>query len=328
MNTRRKLVIALGGSALAAPFGLLAQPANKPVVVGVLRSADQRTSQPRVDALKQGLQKLGYIEGKNLSLHLRFSDGKAERLAALADELVQLKVDVIVAGDTPSVRALQRATTIIPIIIGTAVDPVGSGLIASLARPGGNTTGLSNMSNDISPKRLEMLMTLIPKISRVAVLLDLANSATRAELASLEEVNKRVRLNLLPLDAKTPEEIERAFTTMVRQRVGGAIVANHAFFTQQRDQIAALALKNRIPTIGAIPETVEAGLLISYGADPNENFFRAATYVDKIMKGAKPGDLPVEQPTILELAVNMKTAKALGIKIPNSILVLATKVIE
>jgi len=184
------------------------------------------------------------------------------------------------------------------------------------------------MSSDISPKRLEMLVTLVPKLSRVAVLLNSSNPATRAELKSLEEANKRAGLKLLALEAETPEQIERAFATMVKQRVGSVVIPNDPFFGQQKNQIAELALKNRIPSLGADARYADAGSLVSYGQSIRENFRRAATYVDKILKGAKPADLPVEQPTTIELVINMKTAKALGIKIPNSILPLADRVIE
>jgi putative ABC transport system substrate-binding protein len=328
VNNRRKLLVALGGSALLAPFGSFAQQARKSVVVGVLRYGDQPSGQLYVTAFKQGLQELGYIEGRNLALELRYAEGKAERLAVLAEELVRLNVDVILTGDTPSTLAAQRATRVIPIVIGSATDPVGSGLVASLAHPGGNTTGFSNMTSDISPKRLEMLIALIPGLSRVAVLLDPKNPATRLELKSLEEANQRVGLRLLALRVETPEQIERAFAAMVKQRAQGVIVTSNSFFTQQRYQIAGLALKHRIPSLCGNSRFADAGLLVSYGEDSTENYRRAATYVDKIVKGTKPADLPVEQPMTIELVINMKTARAIGIKVPKSILLHANRVIE
>jgi putative ABC transport system substrate-binding protein len=328
VTNRRKLLIALGGSALLAPFGSFAQQARKSVVVGVLRYGDQPSGQLYVAVFKQGLQELGYIEGRNLALELRYAEGKAERLAVLAEELVRLKVDVILTGDTPSTLAAQRATRAIPIVIGSATDPVGSGLVASLAHPGGNTTGFSNMTSDISPKRLEMLIALIPGLSRVAVLLDPKNPATRLELKSLEEANQRVGLKLLALKVETPEQIERAFAAMVKQRAQGVIVTSNSFFTQQRYQIAGLALKHRIPSLCGNSRFADAGLLVSYGEDSTENYRRAATYVDKIVKGTKPADLPVEQPMTIELVINMKTARAIGIKVPKSILLHANRVIE
>ncbi len=328
MISRRKLLVALGGSALLASFRSFGQQARKSVVVGVLRYADQSSSQPYVAAFKQGLQELGYFEGRNLTLHLRFAEGKAERLVVLAEELVQLRVDVLLTGDTPSARTAQRATRVIPIVMGSTTDPVGTGLVASLAHPGGNITGLSNMSSDISPKRLEMLIALVPRLSRVAVLLNPTNPATRLELKSLEEANKSTGLKLLALQAETPEQIERAFTAMVKQRAQGVVMTNDALFTQERYQIAELALKRRIPSLCGVSRYADAGILLSYGQNIEENFRRAAVYVDKIIKGAKPADLPIEQPTKIELVVNMKTAKALGITIPQSILVRADKVIE
>ncbi len=329
MNKRRQIVLALGAGALTMPLASFAQQLKKSVVIGVLRYGDRPSSEAYVAEFKQGLREVGYIEGKNLTLHLRFADGKSERLAVLADELVQLKPDVILAMDTPSTRAAQRATSVTPIVIGTSTDPVASRLVSSLAHPGGNTTGLSNMSSDLSPKRLEMLLAAVPKLSRVAVLLNPSNPATRAELKSIEVANKAVGLKLLAIEVETPEQIERAFAAMVKQRVEGVLVTNDALLiSQQGKQIAGLALKNRIATLGVNSVTTEAGMLMSYGPNGAERYHRAATYVDKILKGAKPGDLPVEQPTKFELVVNMKTAKALGIKIPQSILVRADKVIE
>ena len=328
MNARRNVLIMLGLGALPVRLTSFAQQVKKSIVVGVLRYGDKSSSEAYIVAFRQGLDALGYIEGKNLTLQLRFADAKAERLASLAEELVRLKVDVIMAADTPSTRAAQRATREIPIVIGTSTDPVGTGLVASLARPGGNTTGLSNMASDISPKRLEMLIALVPKLSQVAVLLDSSNPATRAELKSLEDANKRAGLKLLVLEAATPDQIERAFAAMVKRRVEGLIITNNALFLQQRNQIAELALKNRIPTLGAVRALADAGLLMSYGQNTIESFRRAATYVDKIVKGTKPADLPIEQATTIELFINMKTAKALGIQIPQSILIRADKVIE
>ena len=328
MNHRRKLLFALGGSALLAPLGSFAQQAKQTVVVGVLRSADQASGQYLIVAFRQGLRELGYIEGRNLALELRFADGKTERLAALAEELVRLKVDVILASDTPATIAAQRATRVIPIVMASTSDPVGSGLVASLAHPGGNTTGFSNMASDVSPKRLEMLIALIPNLSRVAVLLNSKNPATRAELKGLEEANQRVALKLLALGVETPDQIERAFTAMVQQHAQGVVVTTDSFLSQQRSQIATLALKHRIPSLCGSSRHAEAGSLVSYGRDSAELYRRAATYVDKIVKGARPSDLPIEQPTTIELVINMKTAKALGITIPESMRVRADRVIE
>ena len=328
MINRRKLLVALGAGALAVPFAAFSQQGNKSVVVGVLRSSDQLSSQGRIAAFKQGLQELGYIEGKNLTLHLRFSDGKAERLAALAEELVKLKVDIIMAADTSATRAAQRATKVIPIVIGTSTDPVASGLVASLARPGGNTTGLSNMASDTGPKRLELLVALVPKMSRVAILLNPSNPSTRAELKNLEEANKHFGLKLLVLEVKTPEQIGQAFAAMVKQRTEGVVITSESLFSQQRVQIAELAAKYRLPSIAFRAEYAQAGVLMSYGPNVNESYRRAATYVDKILKGTKPGDLAVEQATRFDLVINVKTAKALGITIPQSLLARADEVIR
>jgi putative ABC transport system substrate-binding protein len=330
MNRRDTVLalLSLGAGTFAVPFAVFSQQVKKMVVVGVLRSSDQVSSQARIDAFKQGLQELGYIEGKNLTLHLRFSDGNAERLAALAAELVQLKVDIIMAADTVATRAAQRATKVIPIVIGTSTDPVASGLVASLARPGGNTTGLSNMASDTGPKRLQLLVALVPKMSRVAILLNPSNPASRAELENIEEANKHFGLKLLVLEVKTPGQIGQAFATMVKQRAEGVVITSESLFSQQRVQIAELALKYRLPSIAFRAEFAEAGVLMNYGPNANASYRHAAIYVDKILKGAKPGDLPIEQATKFDLVINRKTAKALGITIPQSLLMNADRVIE
>jgi len=327
MITRRDL-LSLVVLALTAPISVFAQKEKTSYIVGVLRYSGRDSNVPYIAAFKQGLESFGYIEGNNLTLHIRYADGEAERLGPLAEELVRLKVDIIMAMDTLSTRAAQRASTVIPIVIGTATDPVGNGLVASLARPGGNTTGLSNMASDIVPKRLELLVAILPKITRVAVLVNSANPASRPELKAIEEASKRVGLKLITLEVNRPAQIEQAFSAMTQQRVEGLIVSLDPMLSQQRNLIASLALKNRILAIGGTLLYAEAGMLISYGQNVSESYRRAATYVDKILKGAKAGDLPVEQPTTIELVVNNKTAKALGIKFPQSILVQATTVIE
>ena len=231
---RRRAVVVIMAAVIAAPFCAFAQQVKAAAVVGVLRYTDQASSQPFVTAFKEGLKALGYIEGRNLTLHVRFADGNAERLTKLAEDLVNEKVDVLFAMDTPSTRAAQHATKVIPIVIGTATDPVANGLVTSLKRPGGNTTGLSNMSNDISPKRLEMLIALVPKLSRVAVLVNRSNPATRAELQALDAANKRVGLKLLVHEVETPEQIERAFDAMGVQGAQALVVSADGFHPAAR----------------------------------------------------------------------------------------------
>jgi putative ABC transport system substrate-binding protein len=246
----------------------------------------------------------------------------------LAAELVQLKVDVFVTPGIQASSAAQKATTTTPIVMFAVADPVGSGLIHSLARPGGNITGLTNISRELAPKQLEMLLSLAPKLSNVAFLVNPTNSYYATVLDHVRTAAGRLGVKVLPVEARTPQEIETAFSMMRRQNAGAALVQSDPFLNQQFSQIAELAVKNRLPSIAVFSEYAEAGGLMSYGQNLAGEIRRAATYVEKILKGAKPGDLPVEQPTKFELIINGKTAKALGLKIPQSLLIMADKVIE
>ena len=330
MNTRRKLLVALGAGALASPLSSLAQPQTKIWRVGFLsqRHVDFLDSDYYYGPFRQGMRELGYVEGKNLVIEWRSAEGKYERLPGLAIELVSLKVDVIVAGGAPSISAAQKATTIIPIIMGNTGDPIGSGFVRSLARPAGNITGLSSMSGDVHLKQLEMLLSMVPKLSTVAVLVNPSNTALIKNLERVQAEGQKRGVKVLRADARTPQEIDNAFSLIRRQNAGALLVLNDAFFTQQKNQISELTAKHRLPTIFLTRSSVEAGGLMSYGPNLADQYRRTATYVDKIFKGAKPGDLPVEQPTIFELIINGKTAKALGLKIPQSLLISADKVIE
>jgi putative ABC transport system substrate-binding protein len=329
MNKRRKLVITLGAGALVAPFGSFAQRQSKVWRVGFLgtrRPASLDTD--FIGAFPQGMRELGYIEGKNLVIDWRFADGDVERLPGLANELVQLKVDVIVAGAILDARAAQKATTTIPIVVALLNDPMGTGLIKSLAHPGGNVTGNSIMLDDIGPKQLEMLLSMAPKLTRVAVLLNPANSGHITTLGRVQAAAQSARVRILPVEARAPQEIEKVFTMMTREKAEAVIVMPDGIFNAKAHQIAELAAKNRLLSVAGIRAYVEAGCLMSYGASFSDSFRRASIYVDKIFKGAKPADLPVEQPTKFELFINGKTAKALGLKIPQSLLVMADKVIQ
>ncbi len=330
MNNRRKLVIALGASALTAPLGSFAQQKGKVWRVGFLwlRARPDSLDSENPGVFRRGMRELGYVEGKNLVIEWRFADGNAERLPGFAAELVQLNVDVIVAGGTPDTSAAKSATTSIPIVMGNVADPVASGLIKSLARPGGNVTGSTNFSGDIQTKHLEMLLDMMPKLSHVAVLVNPSNTAHTTILKNVEVAAQRVGVRMLSVEARTAQEIENAFSMMSRKYVGAVIVQPDGFFNVQRRQIAGLAMKNRLPSIHLYREYADAGGLMSYGPNNADGFRRAATYVDKIFKGAKPADLPVEQPTKFELIINGKTAKALGLTIPQSLLIMADKVIE
>ena len=330
MNKRRKLVIVLGAGAFVAPFGSFAQSQGKIWRVGFLsqRNRPDSLDSDQYGAFPRGMRELGYVEGKNLVIEWRFADNDIGRLSDLAEEFVRLKVDVIVAIGSAATSAAQKATVTIPIIMGSTGDPVGSGFVKNLARPGGNITGITNLITEVAPKYLEMLRSMLPRLSRVAVLLNPANSAHGAILKSVQSAAQRAGMTILPEEARTPQEIDSAFSRMARQNAGAVYVVQDSLFTQQRRQIVELEAKHRLPSITAPREHPEAGGLMSYGPNYADNYRRAATYVDKIFKGAKPADLPVEQPTKFELVINGKTAKALGLTIPQSLLISADKVIE
>src|SRR5262252_5483981 len=327
---RRELLIIFGAVAVAWPLGVRAQQQAKVWRVGFLAIPDRPAAlgSSRYGAFSQGMRELGYVEGDNLVIEYRFADGKAERLSNMVAELLELKPDVLVVAGTPAVTAAQKATTRIPIVMGGASDPVGSGFIQSLALPGGNITGLSNLSTDLSPKLVEMLLRVAPKLSRVAILVNPTNQSHASVAASLQAAAQSVNLEIGAVEAATTQQIEGAFAKMSRQNAGAVIVVADALFIQEGQQIAELARKHRMPSVFPFREQVDAGGLMSYGQHLADNFRRAATYVDKIFKGAKPADLPVEQSTKLELVINLRTAKALGLTITPELLVLATEVIE
>src|SRR5262245_1956108 len=326
---RRELLVFLAAAA-AWSLGARAQQQAKVWCVGFLAIPQRPAAlaSSRYGAFARGMRELGYVEGDNLVIEYRFADGKAERLSNLVAELLELKPDVLVVAGTPAVRVAQKATTRIPIVMGGASDPVGSGLIQSLALPGGNITGVSNLSIDLSPKLVEMLLSIAPKLSRVAILVNPTNPSHAAVAASLQAAGKRVNLEIGAVEAATAQQIEGAFANMSRQNAGAVIVVADAFFIQEGQKIAELARKHRMPSVFPFREQVAAGGLMSYGQHLADNFRRAATYVDRIFKGAKPADLPVEESTKLELVINLRTAEALGVTIPPELLVLATGVIE
>jgi putative ABC transport system substrate-binding protein len=329
MISRRTLLSALGLSVFPAISGALGQQ-HKVWRVGflVLPARPHALESSRFGAFAYGMRELGYVEGKTLKIEWRFADGDVGRLEGLAAELVRLKVDIIVAGATPVIRAAQKATATIPIVMAANNDPVGSGFVASLARPGGNITGLTNLSTDLSPKLVELLLSIVSKISRVAVLLNPKNSSNAAVLENLRLALQRVDATPLPVEAATTEEIEIAFAKMRKQKAAAVVVAPDTYFVEQRLQIAALAIKYRMPSMFSFREHVEAGGLMSYGEHLADSYRRAATYVDRIIKGAKPGDLPVEQSTKLELFINRTTARALNLNIPADLLARSDEVIE
>ncbi len=328
MSRRVGLVVALALSILSAPLSSAAQQRGKVPRIGFLGGASPSAAAHLVDALRQGLRDLGYVEGQNIAIEYRFAEGKAERLPDLAAELVRLKVDVIVAPNPPGALAAKNATTTIPIVMAIAGDPVGLGLVASLARPGGNVTGLSNVSVELAPKQLQLLKQAVPKVSRVAVLWNPGNKANALSFRELEVAARSLGVQLQPLEAQSPDDFDSAFAAMTRERAGALVVFPDALVLLHQRRIVDLAAKRRLPAMYALREAVDAGGLMSYSPSFTDLFRRAATYVDKILKGAKPADLPVEQPTKFEFVINLKTAKALGLTIPQSVLIRADQVIQ
>ncbi|MBI2753063.1 MAG: ABC transporter substrate-binding protein [Betaproteobacteria bacterium] len=326
MNRRESLfaMLALG----AAPLGADAQLRAKPARVATFQTSSPETLGYLTEAFKQAMRELGYIEGKTIVFESRWAMGRLERLPELAKEIVASKPDVILVGNINTTVAAREATAAIPIVMATSIDPVGSGLIKSLARPGGNITGLSNMAVDLGPKLLELLLTVVPKPARLAVLVNPANSGHATLLESVRAPAQKAGIKVLTANVQASQEIETAFSMMARENAGALIVALDALFNQHTRRIAELAAKHRLPSIAGWPQYAEAGGLMSYGQNLVENFRRAATYVDKILKGAKPGELPVEQPTKIELVVNLRTAKVLDLKISQSVMLRADRAIE
>jgi len=279
-------------------------------------------------AFIEGLRELGYVEGRNITIEHRSSEGQFDRLPDLAADLVRLQVDVIVTGGPPAPLVAKQATSTIPIVFAVSGDPVAEGLVASLARPGGNITGLASISGDVVGKQLALLKEAAPKVSRVAVLQNPSNETHARILRQAEGAAQALGMQLHIVQARTPPEIDADFAAMRSRRVDGVLVLRDALFLAQRTQIAALAAKGRLPAVYGFKEQVEAGGLMAYGASVPVMYGRAATYVDKILKGAKPGDLPIEQPTKFELVINLKAAKALGLTIPPSLLGQADQVIQ
>jgi putative ABC transport system substrate-binding protein len=281
-----------------------------------------------LEAFRQGLRELGYVEGRNIAIESRWTEGKDDRLPALAADLVRSKVDVIVAETGAATRAAQQATRTIPIVMSLVNDPVGSGLVASLARPGGNVTGLTIMSPDLVGKQLELLKEVVPKVSRVALLRHPDNPASAAQLREAEAAAQALGVRLQTLEARSPQEIDGAFAAMTRERAGALLVIPDTLFWNQRRQIVDLAVKRRLPSIRIGEAYAEAGGLMSYGPSYRDLERRAATFVDKILKGANPADLPVAQPRTFELLINLKTAKAIGLTIPQPLLQRADQIID
>jgi ABC-type uncharacterized transport system substrate-binding protein len=324
----RRAFLAGSAALLAAPLAAEAQQAGSRRIGYLETSSPTPARLQLLEAFRQGLRELGYLEGKDIVFESRFGEGKPDQIQRFAAELVGLKVDILVTSGTPASQAAKQATRAIPIVMTQLADPVGSGLVASLGHPGGNVTGLTTQDADLGGKRLELLLQVVPRISRLAQLVDetspgtvLIGKGTKAAAASLG-------VPLQSLGVRDPVELDRAFAAMKKERAGALIVESSSMLFAWRERLAELALKNRLPTMFAQREYAAAGGLMAYSADFWDLYRRAATFVDKILKGAKPADLPIEQPTKWVFVVNLKTAKTLGLTIPPSLLQRADQVIE
>ncbi len=319
------LILTLALGILLVPLAADAQP-GKVARIGFLSGGPP--GDPYVEAFRQGLREIGYVEGQNIVVEYRHAEGKFDRLPALADELVRLKVDAIVAGGTPPILAAKPATSTIPIIMVTSQDPVSIGLVTSLARPGGNITGLTCFAPELSGKRLELLKEAVMGITRVGLLANPAEPSTPYDLTATEAAARSLGLQLQILNVRGPDDIASAFSAMTKEHVRALNTLPSVMLFSQRRQIAELAAKHQLAAMFDFREFVDAGGLMSYGPSLRDLFRRGASFVDKIVKGAKPSDLPVERPTRFELVINLKTAKALGLTIPQSVLIRADQVIE
>ena len=324
---RREFITVLGGAAAAWPVTARAQQPAKVPRIGFLGFGPASADADRVEALRAGLRQLGYVEGKNIVIEFRWAE-MVDQLPELAAELVRMNADVIFAMSSTEVEPTRQATKTIPIVFATHADPVGLGHVASLARPGGNITGLTIILTDLVAKQLEILKGAVPQATRIGVLFSPTAPSHRPAVQAVETAGERLGVQLVMLPVRTVEDFEGAFSTMSREHVGGFLVVASPLFSLDRARLADLALKHRLPGMFGNKENVEAGALMSYAADFNDMVQRAATYVDKILKGAKPADLPVEQASKYELVINLKTAKALGLTVPPMLLARADEVIE
>lgn len=327
MNNRRKLIVAVSAGALTAPFAAFAQPQSKVWRIGFLGTATAAGYVKEIDAIRAGLRDLGYVEGRNIAIEFRWAESDPERLKAMAAELVALKVDVIITHSFPGASAAAQATTTIPIVIADGPDPVAAGLVASLARPGGNITGSTGFQTELAAKRLELLKDVAPRIKRVAVLANPQNNNMRVYVQAMATAAKTLKLELHEFGVKAVEDFPGAFAAMVKKRVEAVVLAETPLLNANVGVIAALATTHRLPSIG-LTILPDAGGLLGYGANRPLLYGRAANFVDKILKGTKPGDIPIERATRFELVINLKSAKTLGIKIPQQLLQRADRVIE
>jgi putative tryptophan/tyrosine transport system substrate-binding protein len=328
--TRRRFggTLSLMLALIAAPLSAHAQEPGKIPRIGYVFARVSSEDQHIWEAARQGLRDLGYVEGQNIALEVRWAEGRYERLPALIAELVRLKVDVLVVGTTPGALAAKRATRTIPVVMYAVGDPVGSGLVASLSRPGGNLTGLSLFNKEVSGKRLELLKETLPGISRVAVLTNPGNPVHAAFWTETQSAAHVLGLQLQAIEVRRPEDFDPAVAAATRDRAEALLVFDDSLTLGYRTRLVALAAARRLPTMYGLREFADAGGLLSYGPSNLAMYRRTATFVDKVLKGAKPADLPVEQPTTFELVVNLKAAKALGLRFPPSVLARADQIIE
>jgi putative tryptophan/tyrosine transport system substrate-binding protein len=319
----------VGASMLAVPLAVEAQRPGKLYRVGILTNKVSDPAEARLwQAFRSGLRERGWIEGQNILIEFRAAEGNTARLPELAADLVRLKVDLIVARSSTFVQAAKEATASIPIVFLIHADPVGTGHVTSLARPGGNVTGLTAMMTDLAPKELELLISAVPVAKRIAVLWNPDTPSHTPALKAVEEAGRTLRVQVQAVGARTAAELEGAFTAMARARAQAVLVLGNPLFLGERQRVAELAIKRRLPTVFNLKDNVDAGGLMSYSPNYDDLYQRGAIYVDKILKGSKPADLPVEQATKFELVINLKTAKALGLTIPQSLLQRADEVIQ
>jgi len=325
---RRAFIKSVMSGLIAAPLAVRAQQAGKVHRIGFLGNSTPALEANLVGPFREGLRELGYLEGRNILIEYRWAEGKYERFPALIGELIALKVDVIVTAGTPAALAVRRATATIPLVMVAVGDPVGTGLVASLALPGGNATGLTSIAPDLEGKRLEMLNAIVPKLSQVAILWNPDNAFHVKAEKEARAAAQVLRVHVHSVGVRTAEDLDRAFDTILRERPGAFIMLADRIFLHNRARIVDFAARNRLPAVYAYRELVEAGGLMSFGPNYADMHRRAATYVDKILKGAKPSDLPVELPTKFEFVINLKSAKALGLGVPQTVLLLADEVMQ
>lgn len=329
MYKRRKLILAIAAAPWCAPLSVFAQPAPARVYrIGFLGNSNAKLESNLVAAFHAGLRELGYEEGKNVAIEYRWAEGRYDRFAALAAELATRKVDLIVTAGTPAAQAVKKAVPNVPLVVVAVGDPVGTGIVASLNHPGGNVTGLSSIAPELEGKRLELLREVIPRLASVAVFHNPLNDFHISAMKHLNDAAHAMRINVHALTVGKSEEIDGAFAAILKAKPDALFILADRVYLHNRVRLMDFALKNRLPSINAYPELTEAGGLMSFGPSYEDMHRRAAIYVDKILKGAKPADIPVEQPAKFELVINLKTAAALGIKLPNTILVRADKVIQ